>query len=74
MHGQIIPTTTNNWHYPNCNVDISECDCKYLLKIDLSDHIEELLSFVAFEDVAYTIMGISAKDLDFFSFEPDAIK
>ena len=74
MHEKIIRTTTNNWHCPKCNVDIYECDCKYLLKIDLQDHIEELLSFVSFEDVASTIIGINAKDVHLLLLEPNTIK
>ena len=71
---KIIPTTTNIWHCPKCNVDIVDCDYRYLLKIDLQDHTGEILSSIAFEDVASSLMGITSTDLHLMSLESDAIE
>ena len=59
---------------PKCNTEVTDCDYKYILKIDIEDHTGELASTVAFEDMGSTILGINAKDFYLLSSNLDLIR
>ena len=74
MHEKNVKNDTNGWHCPKCEVDLSDCDYRYLLKLKLQDHTTSLESVVAFEDASTELLGIAAKDLHLLSSDPSAIK
>ena len=71
---KLIKNSTNGWHCPKCEVDLSDCDYRYLLKLTLQDHTTSLESVVAFEDASTELLGIAAKDLHLLSSDPSAIR
>ena len=71
---KIIKNSTNGWHCPKCEVDLSDCDYRYLLKLKLQDHTTSLESVIAFEDASTELLGIAAKDLHLLSSDPSAIR
>ena len=50
------------WHCGKCDGEISKCDYRYILKVDLEDLTGNLHGVIAFDDVSNQLMGISAKD------------
>ena len=71
---KLIPKNAKTWYCPKCNTEVTDCDYRYLLKIYAQDHTGQLLSTVAFEEAASTILGVSAKDFYLLSEDPDVIK
>ena len=71
---KIIKNSTNGWHCPKCDIDLSDCDYRYLLKLKLQDHTTSLEAVIAFEDASTELLGIAAKDLHLLSSDPSAIK
>ena len=71
---KLIPKNAKTWYFPKCNTEVTDYDYIYLLKIDVQDHTGQLLSTVAFEEAASTILGVNAKDLYLLSEDPDVIK
>ncbi|KAH9310265.1 hypothetical protein KI387_044210 [Taxus chinensis] len=56
---KVLPTDGNTWHYPNCNIGHPHYEYKYALNVLLEDTISTLWA-TTFEDVATSVMGISA--------------
>jgi len=71
---KLIPQNTGMWFCPKCNVEVSDSDYRYLLKIDIQDHTSELASTISFEDVGSTILGNNSKDFYLLSSDPELIK
>ena len=61
-------------HEETHSKEVTDCDYRYLLKIDIQDHTGQFLSIVSFEDTASTILGVNAKDFYLLSEDPDVIK
>jgi replication factor A1 len=58
------------WHCAKCNGDFPECDYRYILRLYLQDHTEQLSSVTTFNAIATKLLGILAKDLSLLSNDP----
>jgi len=71
---KLIPKNTGMWFRPKCNTEVSDCDYRYLLKIDIQDHTSELASTIAFKYAGSTILGNNSKDFYLLSSNPELVK
>ena len=63
----------NIWHCGKCDGEFLECDCRYILKVDLEYITGHLHGVIAFDDAANQLMGISVKYLCLLSTEATSI-
>lgn len=68
-----IQQSDNMWHCTKCKSTFLECDYHYVIRLQLHDHTGNLENYVAFDDDATELLGISAKDLHLLSSEPKTI-
>ena len=61
------------WHCGKCDGEFVECDCRYILKVDLEDLTGNIHGVIAFDNATNQMMGISAKDLCLLANESTSI-
>jgi len=71
---KVVHNSAGMWHCTKCNGDFTECDYRYVLKFTIHDHTGELENVTAFDDVAFELLSVAAKDLYLMSREPDTIR
>ena len=61
------------WHCAKGDGEFLECDCRYILKVDLEDVTRYFHGVIAFNDAANQLMGISTKGMCLLSTEATSI-
>ena len=64
----------NTWNCNKCDGEFTECDYRYILKLSLQDHTDQINGATTFGDATNQLLGVSTKYLCLLATEPSTIK
>uniref|UniRef100_A0A0A9DH52 Replication protein A subunit n=1 Tax=Arundo donax TaxID=35708 RepID=A0A0A9DH52_ARUDO len=67
---KVTKSDSGNWLCDKCNQEFPECDCRYLLQLQIQDHTGTTWA-TAFQESGQELLGCSARDLYMFKENDD---
>lgn len=74
LHAHLpLMVCNTTWHCSKFEGSFTKCDYRYILRLQLHDHIGHLENVVAFDETANGLLGISTEELFLLSTDPRVV-